>query len=176
MAPTILTFAMSVIKLLITLCAELEHLMNSFWWGQKDNERKIHWVGWDKVCRSKFKGGLDFKKLSTFNLALLVKQGWRFIQNEDSLLHCVFKVKCFPSSHLYDAKLGQNPSNAWRWIWEAKKYLFRGYRWSIGYRSRVRKWQDSRISKVFPLPVHQETLGLDPQQATVSLLMDSNSS
>lgn len=35
-------FAISCFKLLITLCSELKSLMTNFWWGQKENEKKIH--------------------------------------------------------------------------------------------------------------------------------------
>lgn len=69
------TFTISVFKLSKTLCEELKSLMANFWWGQKEEEeRKVHWVGWDKICRSKFQWGLGFKKLHTFNTALLTKK------------------------------------------------------------------------------------------------------
>lgn len=35
-------FVMIYFKLPITLCIEFENLMKNFWWGQKENERKIH--------------------------------------------------------------------------------------------------------------------------------------
>lgn len=34
-----------------------------FWWGQKASKRRTHWLGWDKLCISKFYGGMDFKSL-----------------------------------------------------------------------------------------------------------------
>lgn len=67
-------FTMSCFKLATTLCSELESLIKNFWWGQKESEKKIHWVGWKKMCMAKAKGGLGFRKLSIFNLALLAKQ------------------------------------------------------------------------------------------------------
>lgn len=36
------TFDMSCFKFLESFCFELESLMTRFWWGQKDNERRIH--------------------------------------------------------------------------------------------------------------------------------------
>lgn len=74
-------FTMSYFKLPTTLCSKHESLIANFWWGQKENKKKIYWVGWEKMCVSKLKGGLGFKKLSTFNLALLAKQGWWIYQN-----------------------------------------------------------------------------------------------
>lgn len=107
------TFAMSYFKLPSTFCVEMESLMANFWWGQKEEEKKIHWIGWDKLCLSKFHGGLGFKKISTFNLAILAKQGWRLSQNESSLLHRLYKAKYFPSISFFYSPLGRNPSYAW---------------------------------------------------------------
>ncbi|CAL8133777.1 unnamed protein product [Prunus armeniaca] len=45
---------------------------------------------WNFVCRPKSKGGLDFKKYSTMNQALLAKIGWR-IQNKDWCFGLGFK-------------------------------------------------------------------------------------
>lgn len=67
------TYAMCCFKLSITLYSKLKKLMTHFWCGQKENERMIHWMGWDKMCTSKFQYGLGFKKLNIFNLTLLAK-------------------------------------------------------------------------------------------------------
>lgn len=83
------TYTMSCFKLMGRLYDELKALIARFWWGQKNEKRKIHWVGWDRLCNSKFQGEMGFKELPTFNMALLVKQGWRMLQNTDSLLHKV---------------------------------------------------------------------------------------
>lgn len=67
------TYAMSCFKFLVNFCANIESLMAKFWWGQKNAENKIRWIGWEKLCALKFKGGLGFKNLQLFNLALLAK-------------------------------------------------------------------------------------------------------
>ena len=53
------------------------------------------WLSWDKVCTPKEEGGLGFNKLKAFNLALLVKQGWRFQANTSSLVYRVLKARYF---------------------------------------------------------------------------------
>jgi hypothetical protein len=65
---------MSVFQLPVSLCKELNSLMQRFWWGHKENTSKIHWMKWEKMGMSKSKGGMGFKDLVMFNKALLAKQ------------------------------------------------------------------------------------------------------
>ena len=44
------TFVTSYFKLPLELCKDLTGMMNSFWCGQKADERRILWVGWSKIC------------------------------------------------------------------------------------------------------------------------------
>jgi len=69
------TYMMSCFMLPNSLCNELNSLVRNFWWGQKDKERKMAWVSWEKLCTRKSEGGMGFKDLRAFNMALLAKQG-----------------------------------------------------------------------------------------------------
>lgn len=108
--------AMSVFKLPQTFLAELESLMTNFLWGQKDKERKVHWISWNRMCIPKSHEGLGFKKLNTFNLSLLTKQRWPIHQQEDSLLHRLYTARYFPDTTFFDLHLGPNPSFVWHEI------------------------------------------------------------
>ena len=44
--------------------------------GGGDDERKICWVNWEKICQEKKEGGW-VKSLKEFNQALLAKWRWR---------------------------------------------------------------------------------------------------
>ena len=41
--------------------------------GQRGEEKKMAWLSWDKLCEPKECGGMGFKELKYFNLALLAK-------------------------------------------------------------------------------------------------------
>ncbi|XP_019179252.1 PREDICTED: uncharacterized protein LOC109174470 [Ipomoea nil] len=87
------TFTMSVFLLPDTLCKDLERVMNRFWWRNGRDGRGIHWMAWDKLSKPKKFGGLGFKDLRAFNLAMLGKQGWRFLTNRPSLVARVYKAR-----------------------------------------------------------------------------------
>lgn len=92
-AQSIPTYRMSVFQLPLKLCDELDALCAKFWWGQMGNEWKIHWKSWDKLTISKEEGGMGFRDLRDFNLAILAKQGWILVQCKDSLLYKCFKAR-----------------------------------------------------------------------------------
>lgn len=108
------TYAMGVFLLSKMMCYEIENLMNSFWWGTNRRDSKgIHWSTWQKLRCPKKWGGMNFRKLREFNLVMLGKQLWRFLQYLDSLVCKVYKAKYFPHQSIFDAKLGSNPSYIW---------------------------------------------------------------
>ncbi|KAL8525193.1 hypothetical protein ACS0TY_014713 [Phlomoides rotata] len=69
-----------------TTVRDIVKLQRSFLWGGGGEcEKKISWVKWNNICKSKALGGLDVKDLTCFNLTLLGKWVWRFLREGDSL-------------------------------------------------------------------------------------------
>ncbi|KAL0003812.1 hypothetical protein SO802_011373 [Lithocarpus litseifolius] len=114
------------------LCDELEGMMRNFWWGQRQQEQKIAWVAWKKMCKSKLHWGMGFRNLQAFNLAMLAKQAWRLLTKSDSLISRIYKARYFPHSDVLNAHLGCNPSYAWRSIHSSLRVIHRGTRWRVG--------------------------------------------
>ncbi|MCH82487.1 RNA-directed DNA polymerase (Reverse transcriptase), partial [Trifolium medium] len=85
-AQAIPTYCMSTFLLPTTLGEEIQRMINSFWWGTNRRQgRGINWLSWDKLTMQKEFGGMGFRHLYGFNLAMLGKQGhnpsfiWRSI-------------------------------------------------------------------------------------------------
>ncbi|KAL4334864.1 hypothetical protein GQ457_07G036340 [Hibiscus cannabinus] len=139
-------YAMQCFLLPKSLCIKLESAMNRFWWKNSASTNGIHWCSWAAMATPKFLGGMGFRNLAKFNVALLAKQGWRIITHPSSLLAKVMKARYFPRSDFMSARLGSNPSYTWRSIFSAKGLLEKGLRWSIGTGSNVNIWNDSWLS------------------------------
>ncbi|KAA3482707.1 reverse transcriptase [Gossypium australe] len=80
------TYAMSCFLLPKSFCRELEQLMSKFWWQKAHGKQGIHWCQWQNLSTPKDEGGMGFRDMAKFNLALLAKQGWRILNNPDSLV------------------------------------------------------------------------------------------
>lgn len=133
-AQAIPSYSMSCFLIPKTLCQEIEQLFNNYWWrsGRTESQKGLNWVSWNNMSVPKSKGGLGFRNLFGFNIALLGKHIWNFMQNPSSLVAKIFKAKYFPSSHVLKATKGSDPSYIWASIWTAKEELKSGFRWVLG--------------------------------------------
>jgi hypothetical protein len=173
-AQAIPTYVMSCFLLPKVLCHEMEGLIRKFWWGQRYDEHKMAWVGWKSLCLSKSKGGMGFRNLHSFNLAMLAKQGWRLSQNQNSMAYRVYKSKYFPTGNLLQAPVGHNPSYAWRSIWNALEVIRQGSRWRVGNGIRINIWEDRWLPTLSTFKVRTPRIDINdtPQ---VSSLIDQDS-
>jgi hypothetical protein len=140
------TYSMSIFLLPKELCKELNSLMQKFWWGHKENDKKIMWMSWERMGTPKSNGGMGFRDLVSFNKALLAKQCWRLVQDPNSLAGSIIKAKYFPKGTLMEAKLGSRPSYAWRSLLAARELFMDGMVWRIGNGASVHIWGDKWIS------------------------------
>lgn len=116
-------YAMSVFKIPQGLCDEIEKAIARFLWGSSNTHKSIHWARWERLCHGKIRGGIGFRDFSSFNQALIAKQGWRILQKPDSLMAKILKAKYFKHSNFMEAKLGSNPSLCGGALSGADKYF-----------------------------------------------------
>ena len=100
------------------------------------------WVGWKTMCKSKSQGGMGFRNLQAFNLALLAKQVWRILINLSSLAARILKAKYFPFGDILHANLGSRPSYTQRSIFNSLEVLRSGTRWRVGNGRLIHIWDN----------------------------------
>ncbi|XP_030929772.1 uncharacterized protein LOC115955672 [Quercus lobata] len=125
-------FTMSCFRLPKGLISEIETLIRKFWWGYRGDQKKIHWISWEKLCQPKKEGGMGFKELIKFNDSMLAKQIWRLENNEGCLFHGVFKAKFFPNGSVFDCEVSTKGSYASKSIVQARHVMDLGSVWRIG--------------------------------------------
>ena len=166
------TFAMSCFKLPKCLIQDIERLIRNFWWGQRGDQRKIHWKDWETLCKPKTLGGIGLKDLEKFNEVMLVKEVWRLLTDHTSLFYRVFSSKFFPNGSVLDAKPSSG-SYAWQSIVKAIPLIKTGMLWRVG---------DGKQIKIFGerwLPGEEPAKVVSPSSSstvdwTMNMLMDLN--
>ncbi|KAH9800272.1 hypothetical protein KPL71_000599 [Citrus sinensis] len=86
---------------------------------------------------AKIRGGIGFKDISSFNHALVAKQGWRLLQYPDSLVAQVLKARYYRHTDFMEAKVGSNPSFIWRSILWGREILQQGTRLRVGRGDKI---------------------------------------
>jgi hypothetical protein len=159
------SYIMSIYLLPEGTIKDIERMMNSFWWGGGTNNNGIKWLAWDRMTNTKSQGGLGFRDLHTFNLAMIAKQGWNIMTKPQSLVARIYKARYFPNTSFFESNIGHNPSYAWRSIWKARQVLMYGCRWRIGNGASInimsQPWLRERNEAWIPSPQAQGVYNLN---------------
>jgi hypothetical protein len=146
-AQAIPTCAMSCFDLTKTLCDDIETMITRFWWAQQENENKMHWLSKEKLCQRKRKGGLGFRGLHLFNLAMLARQGWRLLEEPESLCAQVLLAKYYPDDDLLQSEEKPGISYSWRSIIRGLEAVKEGMIWRVGNGDQINMWLDPWIPR-----------------------------
>src|SRR4051812_1351825 len=102
----------------------------------------MHWMSWWKLCVPKNQGGMGFRDIHCFNLALLAKQAWHLLDNPDSLCASILREKYYPDGDLLNAKIRKGSFFTWQSIMAGINTLKRGYIWRVGNGHNINIWED----------------------------------
>lgn len=116
------TYVMSCFLLPVTLIQDMEKIVRKYWWSRHE-AKSLHWLSWGMLCQSKKSGGMGFRDLERFNLALLATQTWRLVTNPYSLLARILKARYIPRESFFMPTVGDRPSTTWRSILQARGRL-----------------------------------------------------
>jgi len=164
------TYVMSCFLLPKAICYKLNSAIANFWWSNKVESRGIHWIAWDQICSQLSDGGLGFRTLEEFNLALLAKQLWRLLRFPDSLLSRVLKGRYFRYCSPLEITVSNRPSYGWRSMLAAKDVLKLGIRKTIGSGFGTYIWTDPWILDSPARPPKGLAVDIDPLVCVNSLI------
>jgi hypothetical protein len=102
-AQAIPTYSMSCFLLSPDTCKKITSATSNYWWSGVADRRGIHWRKWIDLTLPKSHGGIGFRDVKNFNMAMLGKQGWRLMTKPDSLCARVLKGKYFPQGEFMNA-------------------------------------------------------------------------
>jgi hypothetical protein len=141
-AQAVPTYPMSCFLIPKDTCRKMKSVFANYWWGSSADSRCIHCQCWELLTKPKITGGMGFRDLRLFNLAMLGKQGWRLIQNPDSLCAHVLKGRYFHDSDFLHAMRNKHSSQMWQAILEGRRVLSRGLVRRIGDETMTSVWND----------------------------------
>lgn len=144
-AQAIPTYAMSCFDLTKGLCEEINSMTGRWWWSHNDKENKIHWLAWEKLTLPKKHGGLGFRDLHLFNIAMLARQAWKLLINPNTLCGQVLKAKYFPHNNILQCAPKDGISYTWRSILKGVELLKEGVIWRVGNGDSIHIWNDPWI-------------------------------
>ncbi|KAL6209859.1 hypothetical protein ACLB2K_020798 [Fragaria x ananassa] len=116
------SFPMSCFRFPKGICDDLNAALGNFWWGSNETGNNIHWKSWQFLGLPKEKGGMGFRDLHEFNLALIAKQAWRLTNDPNSLWARVLKGRYYPNCCFVVAKKGYRASWGWSSLLEARDF------------------------------------------------------
>jgi hypothetical protein len=96
-AQSIPTYSMSCFLLAPDTCKRITSAISNYWWGSAVDSRGMHWKKWPDLTLPKSYGGMGFRDIKKFNLAMLGKQGWHLMTTPTSLCARVLKGKYYPN-------------------------------------------------------------------------------
>ncbi|KAA3466418.1 reverse transcriptase [Gossypium australe] len=97
---------------------------------------------WDRLCHPKGMGGIGFRDLHLFNIALLGRQVWRLLTCKESLCYEVLSAKYFLNGDIFHPKKVDNPSFTWKSVSKAADELKEGFGWIVGNGRSIDIWRD----------------------------------
>lgn len=107
----------NLVSCLKVFCGEVDMKYRDFLWGDDQQNRRLHLINWDQICRPKIDGALGLRKMQNVDDVLMLKAAWNLCAQPNVLWVATIRGKynCrgdgFPIVDVAKAR-----SNFWRGI------------------------------------------------------------
>jgi len=144
-AAAIPTYAMSTFLLPSSFCNILDHRFKDFWWGfPPEKARNLCLKSWDSICLPRKQGGLGLRKMSTTNLALITKLGWKFLHSNSLWVEHLQK-KYIHYGSFFTTSTATTASWIWKGLQKCKRFLIAGSCLNVSVNSADCIWTTSWV-------------------------------
>jgi hypothetical protein len=141
-------YPMLSMKVPIGCLNEIQKIQRPFIWGDSDNKRHTHMVGWNIMTLSKQSGGMGFKNLQMMNEACLLKMNWALVKGESGLWGQVLLGKYGRGREVKEGLVAhQADSNLWKTLVKLWPKLQEHVYWAVGNGSSINVWNDRWIEE-----------------------------
>lgn len=152
---SILIYKMSLYKLPLFICNEIDLTTRRFWWHTKIPKGQFFDPRcWDNICQPKSIGALGFRKVEDANQAMLSKTARALVSNNNILATKTLKTKYGKFLHL-TVRRNNSESYAWKGLKSFQKTIRKGACIGIGNGLQTRVWNDPWVpgnTNYLPVP------------------------
>ncbi|CAJ2642321.1 unnamed protein product [Trifolium pratense] len=143
-----------------SIIKDIERMMNSFWWGGGANNKGIRWLAWDRMTLPKSQGGMGFRDLHTFNMAMIAKQGWNIMTRPHTLVAKLFKAR-WSIGNGASIKIMSEPwlrGEVGAWLPSPQPQGLHNFKVHDFMLHNVKMWDKEKIESIFPLHIANRIL------------------
>lgn len=127
------------------------------------------------MCKRKSQGGMGFRFVRDFNIALLGNQGWRLIQYPEKLVSRIYKARYYPQGNFLNAKIGSNPSFIWWNFHESQSVIRKGIGCRVGNRMSINIKDDPWLPEIDDATIQTKSDAIRNQKVSSLISMADNS-
>ncbi|QHO24506.1 Putative ribonuclease H protein [Arachis hypogaea] len=131
------------------VCNQIDKICRDFLWELNEEEKKIHLINRDIVCKPTELGGLGLCKAQESNNLFLMKLAWGLIHDGQALWVKVMKSKYGCGDSLIPKVMDRtNCSNAWKGIVKVWNQCQSNLIWHIGDGKSIEFWTAHWIPRI----------------------------
>lgn len=128
---SLLVYQMSSTLIHKSVLEKIQSRCLQFFWGKADG-KAICFVKWEKLTRPKLEGGLGLRDLSIMNNALILKNVWKVISQNEAMWVLVMCAKYFPGSSFWHTHRDAACTRIWHAVMQNRAIMANFSRWSLG--------------------------------------------